>query len=485
MLAAPSRTVSNSISISALGAVAKLEVPVVRQHPAWPWQLEASSTNIGTCWVFQPENGAAVVVTAAHVVANVVKPSEHIKLSVPEDPVPYYVKVSAFNAEEDVALLEFVGKRPEKLRPLRLARAMGLEPGSTMSIAGWPMGAQRPMVVEARLQGHNDHMMVVDGAINPGMSGGPLVALVDGTLMCYGIVSFGLRDANNMTFARIPEVILAVWKSSRTLGSNHTGVVPSPYLGLVLADTSENIMQFKRGEEADCRSGALVTWVGPASPLVNTVNPGDIICSVVMHSGAFEGTLMPVDDEGNVKTATGPVALSALLATAPLGDQLTLFTYDAEGNKMRRTEVTLSDARTGAQVAPQYPWSPAQYCALGGYVFVKLLHTHLAAIGMPRDDLARDQVVLSAILGGSLAAKQPLRAGSVVGRVNGRAVGTVAEVRQALQAPLARGGESDEWLVVETDVGDVGVLSMAGVLKHEGELMKTFRFDSCVVGAGA
>lgn len=156
--------------------------------------------NVGSGFLFKKDN---IVVTNHHVISEFFKRGEKIFIATESSAKHqdgYQSDVIAFDEEYDYAVLQLkYGPLPGNPVPLNVSKDKEIVRGRGVIFAGFPHGITDLLVHEAIISGPlEQHAFYIDGMVNGGNSGGPIVDSTSGDLI--GIVTqrrfIGEAEAN-------------------------------------------------------------------------------------------------------------------------------------------------------------------------------------------------------------------------------------------------------------------------------------------------
>ena len=146
-----------------------------------------------------------LIVTNHHVVDEGLEAGESA-VAVCEDGNRLDIELRAFSPrdEHDSAVFEVTSELPEGRHILDPTTEYALQRGRELAFSGFPHGIADLLVHQAVVSGHvTDSIFYLDGAVNGGNSGGPIIDLEDGRVV--GIVTqrrfLGGQDLDNLSAA--------------------------------------------------------------------------------------------------------------------------------------------------------------------------------------------------------------------------------------------------------------------------------------------
>ena len=337
-------------------AVVKVFVTSSPWDPFTPWQRVGTETSTGSGTVL-PGNR---ILTNAHVVEDAV--SLEVKAGQPG--ARHAARVAFVDSQADLALLAvddpafFSG-----VRPLALAEMPPVQ--TAVQAYGFPVGGDTVSVTSgiiSRIEiGNYAHSMEalmlaqIDAALNPGNSGGPVVA--GGKLV--GIALQILDQAENVGYM-IPSSVIQHFLDDVDDGN----VDGFPDLGIVTQGLENPALRQALGMK-DPQSGALVNWVDHGAPADGLLKPRDVLLEV---DGRTVSNDMSIDWSG-----LGRAHFSQACRSRQVGDRVTM--------KFLRRGLVVDGAMTLGRHDPLVPgWrrtAAPQYLVFGGLVFQPLTVSYL------------------------------------------------------------------------------------------------------------
>jgi len=200
-----------------------------------PWRAVGSEVATGSGWFVRmpwqhPDEPTRYVVTASHMVRNVTARNGLLMQTMATGDARLRGRVVAVFPDIDGALIEVRRKRgvdPRVFRAWRFGDDRSVRSGTDVHVFGYPLSQDRLKDTPSTITGRELGMMQLDGAINPGHSGGPVVyfgvrgredppkgnagrphsALAEGVVI--GWVSKGIPTANAIAFAQPITALIA------------------------------------------------------------------------------------------------------------------------------------------------------------------------------------------------------------------------------------------------------------------------------------
>ena len=342
-----------------LEALVRIDVAAAVPNPGAPWQKEVESVS-GSGVIL----GGGKILTNAHVVANRVH--VEVRRAGRSRRWPARVLFAGHGADlalltvDDASFFEGIAAFPMGRMPRVRER---------VDVYGFPVGGESDSVtsgivsrVEVQPLVHSGVEVLqvqIDAPLNPGNSGGPVVA--SGGLA--GIAAQELEDAESVGYI-IPVPVIRQFLDDLADGKCD-GL---PDLGIELQpvenEAHRGFLGLREGE-----SGGLVTAVQHGGAADGTLEAGDVLLSIAGKPLAED---LSVALEG-----TGPVLFTHLVRSHQVGDTIPVsFLRRGERRQARVVLGTLERLVPG----PRYDREPT-YLILGGLVFVPLEHDYLDACG--------------------------------------------------------------------------------------------------------
>ncbi|MDB5406450.1 MAG: serine protease [Rhodospirillales bacterium] len=352
--------------------------------------------------------GSGVIVAAdGTIVTNhhVIKDADEITI-VLADRREFEARVLRSDERVDLAVLK-IDMHGERLPFLELRDSDELEVGDMVLAIGNPFGVGQTVtsgIVSALARtgvGVSDFRFFIqtDAAINPGNSGGALVSL-DGRLVGINTAIFSQSGGSVGLGFAIPSLMV------RTVlaGAGSGGKIVRPWLGAAGQPVTAELAQSLALPRP---MGVLIKSVAPNSPAARAgLRAGEVVQSINGHEVEDEEAL-------RFRVATLPVGSTARLAVFRNGTSReveTVLTAPPEDPPRSTTDLAGSHPFAGARVANLSP-------ALAD------------EIGM---DAAARGVVILAVDRRSPAARLGFSDGDIIAGVNGKAVTSVAQLRELL-----------------------------------------------------
>lgn len=232
-----------------------------------------------------------LVLTSYHVIQNAFT----ITVTIPRQFTSYQATLVSYDSADDLALLQLIGA--PALSPVSLADPNSIEVGESVLVIGYTLGLNgtpsvtngivsalgrsvQALSVESGRTENLTNVLQTDAAINPGVSGGPVVNMsgqLVGIAAAVAQPAQGQSVVEDIGFA-IP---VSTIKSVLPILEAHQNIVPpSVYLGVQVTDLTAQTKLFY-GITVPISQGVLIEKVDPGSPAqLAGLNPGDVIAAV-------------------------------------------------------------------------------------------------------------------------------------------------------------------------------------------------------------
>jgi Do/DeqQ family serine protease len=239
-----------------------------------------------------------LVVTNAHVV----KGADQISVAL-NDGREFEAKLSLMDEPSDLAILR-VSTKGAKLPTVTLKPSETLEVGDLVLAIGDPFGVGQTVtsgivsaLARSALSINNYNFFIqTDAAVNPGNSGGPLIAM-DGSVVGINTAIYSRSGGSLGIGFAIPSEMVQTVIAAEAAGKT-SGQIVRPWLGVTTQTVTSEMME---GLGLSTPSGTLISRLDPASPLAKAgVKIGDVI--VTMNG-------KPIRDSGEMKFRMATVAM--------------------------------------------------------------------------------------------------------------------------------------------------------------------------------
>ncbi|MGA9530708.1 MAG: trypsin-like peptidase domain-containing protein, partial [Candidatus Babeliales bacterium] len=368
--------------------------------------------------------------------AHVVNGARRICIQVPQlGKIPLSARIIGISPELDVALLrveqfglDILHKELGGTLPyLSLGDSDLVGRSDEVLALGYPLGQQSLKSTSGMVSGREGDMIQISAPINPGNSGGPLLN-VRGEVI--GINTANVPGAQNVGYS-IPI------NSVRTLLPDlyKGGLVRRPFLGIVFGNATEALVRFLGNP---LPGGCYVVEVIPNSTSAKAgIKSGDMIYEV-------NGQSLDLYGDMRVPWSEDKIALTHFMHRLSLGDRIEIILY-RQGKRMK-IDVTYTEVKLPPIRRLYTAYEPVDYEVIGGMVVMPLSLNHVQALfshapGLSRyiemKNHTRSTLVITHIIPGSHIHKcRVLSSGYTINEVNGIAVETLEDFRNAVRAGL-------------------------------------------------
>lgn len=289
---------------------------------------------------------------------------------------------------------------------------------------GYPLGQQSLKSTTGVISGHEQHMIQIDAAINPGSSGGPLL---NENGQVIGINAAGITEAQNVGYA-IPindlKIVLPdLYK---------TKLLRKPFLGILYNNASEALAEYLGNPQP---GGCYIVEVLKGSTMYKAgVKPGDMLYSINGHQLDYYGDM-------SVPWSEDKISIIDYVSRIPAGQEVRVVVYRKGGRKEFSMAFDLTELPAMRKVYPGY--EEIDYEVFGGMVVMQLTLNHIHIMekmvpGLVKFAEMRHQNEAALLITHIFADSQLFRTrtvtpGSTINEVNGSKVTTLNELRDALK----------------------------------------------------
>ena len=334
---------------------------------------------------------------------------------------------------------------------------------------GYPLGQQSLKSTTGVISGHEQHLIQISAAINPGSSGGPLLNEMGQVI---GINAAGITEAQNIGYA-IPindlKIVLPdLYK---------TKLLRKPFLGVLYNNASEALTEYL-GNPAP--GGCYIVEVVKGSTMYRAgVKPGDMLYEINGHQLDFYGDM-------NVPWSEDKISIIDYVSRIPAGDQMHVVVYRKGERKEFTMGFDLSELPAIRKVYPGY--ESIDYEVFAGMVVMELTLNHIHIMekvvpGLVKFAEMKHQSEPALLITHIFADSQLYRTrtvtpGSTINEINGITVTTLSELREVLKNAV-----KDKFLTIKasdnlTRVSDnlLVVLPWERVLEEEPVLAYDYHY---------
>lgn len=453
-------------------AIVVIEVTTQRGDWYSPWQRTSTTRTSGSGFIIGP----GLVMTNAHIVSD----AKQIVVRRNGDSTPYFAVVKHIAHDSDLALLSIDRKEfSNGVKPLLIGDLPSLR--TPVRTYGFPAGGEkisRTEGVVSRIEfitylhsGADAHIGIqTDSAINPGNSGGPVMQ--EGKVVGVAFqTNTSLNDVGFFIPTTVMKRFLRDIEDSRYDGYAEMGIVTSnlvnpayrKYLGLPPSVT-----------------GVVVDRILPDTSAEGTIQPGDVITSI-------EGR--PVRLDGTIKYFGHFLSFEQLGEEKQVGESMHFKVW--RDGKPRELSFRLMRFEDGKRLRSNFDVLPS-YVIYAGLVFMKLDLEYLKTFGNYWREAGksllyrhfydpvenpktrrRETVVLIRILPHQINSSYRSRANSIVDRINGVRIDSLADVPRAFDT-----GDGEFHQIELGDNGIVIIMERDEAAAAHGEILKTYGISS-------
>jgi len=430
-----------------------------------PYKVEEQYENRGSGFLID-ENG--YFVTNAHVVDE----AKFIWVYMPAlGRQPLYAEIVGVSPIQDIALLRLKEKSLQAVRR-QLNKTPYLEFGNSDNLQntegvlalGYPMGQHRLKsttgIVSGRETVFDRSFIQITTPINPGDSGGPVLN-AQGKVM--GIITAAMQHSNSIGYA------IAINDLRIILDELHvTKLLRKPFLGTAFIYSDDEKARFLHNP---LPSGLYVSKVIAGSLADKAgIRVGDMVYE-------FDGLPLDAYGETEVPWSSEKISIFDLLARVKIGAEIALVLYRNGARLEKKFSFVYESIFKIRQMYPDY--EHIGYETLGGMVIMELALNHMPLFDeispelfnyqLPENRL-KSRLIITHILPGSYAHQlSMLGAGDIIQEVNGKKIGTLAELQKAIFQSV-----ENDFLTIKTELGAFVVFSLRKLLDDEVRLSQDF-----------
>jgi serine protease Do len=341
------------------------------------------------------------------------------------------VDVVSVSPERDLALLRV---RPEGLKVIKdtLGSVPFLSLGDSDSIRrsdevmalGYPLGQQSLKSTTGVVSGHEQHLIQMSAAINPGSSGGPLL---NARGQVVGINCSGITEAQNTGYA-IPSNDFKIVENDM----HKVKLLRKPFLGVLFNNATDSLTEYL-GNPAP--GGCYVVEVVGGSTLDKAgIKKGDMIYEINGHK-------MDIFGEMSVPWSEDKVSIIDYVCRLSIGEDLKLVAYRKGERKEVAVKFSQAELPAIRRLHPGY--EHIDYEVFGGMVVMQLSLNHIQLLmgqapGLTKfaelKNQGKKKLVITHIFPNSqLHRSRALAIGATLNEVNGMQVSTLDDLRKAIK----------------------------------------------------
>lgn len=416
------------------GSVIKILVTANGYNYKSPWHAPFQYTKAGSGFVIANNE----IITNAHVVSNGV----YTEVTKPNDAASYQAKVKWIDHDCDLAILEVEDKEFfNKSVPFEFAKSYELR--NKIQALGYPIGGNEVAITEgviSRIEmqqyshtGNNLLLAQIDAALNPGVSGGPVLNKSTGNVV--GIATQGFLYGQNMGYM-IPLSVVGHFLEETSKGK----YLGFPNLGLAVQKLENKSLRnkYKMTEE---HTGMLVTDLSLELKKESKLRKNDIILAVNDISIANNGTILV---KNNLR-----VGANYIISHAKIDEELKVKLL-REG-KEKTINVPLKHTFKDFQFIPMiHDNAPPSYYVIGGIVLQPLTVNYLQSFDQDwtakapmnllhyyffgrRTNEQKEKVVLNRVLPAQFNLGYQHYSDLVVTKLNGKPVSSLQDIIKTVE----------------------------------------------------
>ncbi len=289
---------------------------------------------------------------------------------------------------------------------------------------GYPLGQESLKSTTGVISGREQHFIQISAPINPGSSGGPLLN-INGEVI--GINSGGFQEAQSVGY------IIPINDLKLILPDLYkTTLLRKPFLGILSSHGTESLTSFLGNPKP---GGCYVVEVVKDSPIYKAgVQKGDMIYEI-------NGNRLDIYGDMNVEWSEDKVSIVDYISRLGLGEDVHLVVY----RNAERMELTVKfDQADVLPIHKIYPgYEDIDYEIFGGMVVMPLTINHIKLLADRAPGLsdyarlnnqAEPVLLITHVFHNSYVSRtRTITAGITINKVNGVAVKTLDEFREAIK----------------------------------------------------
>lgn len=446
-------------------SLVKIQVSNIKYNVALPFSTSDQSASIGSGFFISGQ----YILTAAHVIRD----SSSFAIQLPEHGQKFFDgEIIGVYPDFDLALLKIRGFRSKYYLPLGDSDKLTL--GLTVFALGYPDNSTVPLLTKGTISGLRDDNIQTDAALNPGNSGGPLLAYKSNNWKVIGINSSIFKDSDGAGFA-IPISYFKTVKSE--MYQKDSIIVHKPTVGFSVQNINLDYHEMFDPDKVPDNIGVRIQQLCQLTSLreVN-IKTGDILLEVE-H--------IPVDSHGecNVKWSKGKIPFSSLVKRKEKGSIIHFKIYRNSSKTISDIYHILQDTPALFGIRDYFPFvDTIPYEIVGGIVFMDLSINHITderfiflSYLILQNKLDIPRLLISHIFPDSTNLHYNIISpGNLVKNINDHPVNSVKELQNKMTSPTFYQGKP--YLKIETDDGNVLFLTIHGLVEHDRAISKKYNF---------
>jgi S1-C subfamily serine protease len=458
---------SDSITINdeTYYSLVKILVSNIKYNVALPFSTSEQSTSIGSGFFISDRH----ILTAAHVINE----SSSFVIQLPKHGQKFFEgEILSVYPDFDVALLKIKGYRSNNY--LSLGDSDSLTLGLTVFALGYPDDSTVPLSTKGTISGLRDDNIQTDAALNPGNSGGPLLAYRSDTWKVIGINSSIFKDSDGAGFA-IPisyfKTVEAIMYQKNSL------IIHKPTVGFSVQNINLDYHDMLNQNVIPADIGVRIQQLCKLTSLREVdINVGDILLEVDHNRIDSHG-------ECNVKWSKGKVPFSSLVKRKERGSIIHFKIYRNSSKVISDIYHVLQDTPALFGIREYFPFiDTIPYEIVGGIVFMDLSINHITdekfiflSYLILQNKLDQPRLLISHIFPDSANLHYNIiSAGNLVNKINDNPVSSVQDLRSSMMHPIFY--QQEAYFKIETDDGNVIYLKIPGIIDHDQTLSKKYHF---------
>lgn len=427
-------------------------------------------------------NSAGELMTNAHVVNQ----ASVIFIQIPSlGKERFEVEIVGISPDRDLALLKLTDESKRKIvKGLGRSSIPHLKWGDSDSVcradnimvSGFPLGHQGLKCTTGVVSGfehvEGQYYIQISAPINPGNSGGAALN-DDGELV--GIPSAGIMQAQNVGFVIPSNEAKLFYEQLQAMPENADGspkLLRKPYLGVLFNNANDNLTKFLGNP---LPGGLYVADVFKGSSLYKAgIKAGDMLYKINGYDIDVYGELnAPWLQEDKI-------SIIDYISRLKTGEDVHIEYYDKGTPKEIKFQFGTSELLPVRRVFPAY--EKVEHENIGGMVIMQLTLNHILLLAQYSPELVKyadfkkhqepKLIVTHHMLNSPIVFSRTFSAGSLISEINGEKVGTLSELRKAMQK-----SKKDGYLTVKTTENFFVALPLDEIVSAEPRLSRSNKYE--------